>query len=201
MADMEPPLPRAGFHDSWRLDPDHTWKERRYRAGCRNPASAEMSVMSSPKPQLIPVTVPWMIDASTPYLRLEAAEGEEAVLRFAAQFRVRHDGEPAGGSDSVKVVDSPYASAPSRAAAPDAPYRLVRATFRPGGAWARLAPAHSGRSPPDPRMYEVQDSEWLAGLGRAARGLKHFIALGHDVVAEVLASTWSWEVERSLDRW
>ncbi|MCR6477911.1 hypothetical protein NU688_17240 [Variovorax sp. ZS18.2.2] len=45
---------------------------------------------------------------------------------------------------------------------------------------------------PDPGMYEVEGSLWLASLGHP-RNARHFLLLGHDEYLEVIASDWKWK--------
>ena len=45
---------------------------------------------------------------------------------------------------------------------------------------------------PDPGMYEVEGSPWLASLGHP-RDARHFVVLGHDDYLEVIASGWRWK--------
>lgn len=47
---------------------------------------------------------------------------------------------------------------------------------------------------PDPAVYEVEGSPWLEQLGAKARGLHHYIVVGHDDAVEVIAQAWSWEI-------
>lgn len=51
---------------------------------------------------------------------------------------------------------------------------------------------------PDPRMYEVRNSSWVRDLRIENRGFNHYVLLGHDAYAEVLAKGWKWESEGSL---
>ena len=46
---------------------------------------------------------------------------------------------------------------------------------------------------PDPGVYEVAGSPWLAELGEDAEGLHHYMILGNDDYVEVLAEGWSWQ--------
>lgn len=46
---------------------------------------------------------------------------------------------------------------------------------------------------PNPRMYEVQSSLWLAEVWPDVANFKHFLLLGHDVYVEVIAQGWRWE--------
>ncbi|MDM0234736.1 hypothetical protein [Variovorax arabinosiphilus] len=44
---------------------------------------------------------------------------------------------------------------------------------------------------PDPGMYEVEGSLWLAALGHPCDA-RHFLLLGHDDYLDVIASSWKW---------
>ena len=52
---------------------------------------------------------------------------------------------------------------------------------------------------PDPLFYQVEGSRWLAELGEKAKGLYHYMLLGHEVYVEVLAEGWSWEAGQPVD--
>ncbi len=52
---------------------------------------------------------------------------------------------------------------------------------------------------PDPGMYEVQHSPWLAELGANGAGLRHYILLGDDEYAEVIAQDCGWEPGQPVD--
>jgi hypothetical protein len=52
---------------------------------------------------------------------------------------------------------------------------------------------------PDPGMYEVKNSPWLAELGEKAAGLKHYILLGSDEYLQVIAKQWKWEIGQPVD--
>jgi hypothetical protein len=47
---------------------------------------------------------------------------------------------------------------------------------------------------PDPGAYEVLGSSWLLEPRVARFGLRHFILVGHDAYAEVLAKDWTWSL-------
>jgi len=47
---------------------------------------------------------------------------------------------------------------------------------------------------PDPRVYEVKNSRWIAGLGRPAEQWRHIVIEGHDSYVEVIARGWTWEM-------
>jgi hypothetical protein len=52
---------------------------------------------------------------------------------------------------------------------------------------------------PNPGMYEVEGSDWLAELGCEGRNLHHYLILGHDEFVEVLAEGWRWEEGQEVD--
>ncbi|MBI1191035.1 MAG: hypothetical protein GC200_10190 [Tepidisphaera sp.] len=47
---------------------------------------------------------------------------------------------------------------------------------------------------PDPGVYEVRGSAWLAECG-IEEGYAHLVVRGHDVFVEAIASRWSWRFE------
>ncbi len=51
---------------------------------------------------------------------------------------------------------------------------------------------------PDPRMYEVERSKWVAESGLSP-GIRHLLLLGHDEFVEVLATAWSWEPGQAVE--
>lgn len=58
--------------------------------------------------------------------------------------------------------------------------------------------SQTGKSP-DPSAYEIEHSPWLTELGDEAKGLHHYIFLGHEIYVEVLAEGWSWEAGQAVD--
>ncbi len=51
---------------------------------------------------------------------------------------------------------------------------------------------------PDPGVYEIDGSPWLAELGERGRGLHHYMILGNDDYVEVLAEGWSWQAGQAV---
>jgi hypothetical protein len=49
---------------------------------------------------------------------------------------------------------------------------------------------------PDPRMYEVDDSELLEALGLS--GFQHYLVLGNEYHLELVAKHWDWRVTEVL---
>jgi hypothetical protein len=45
---------------------------------------------------------------------------------------------------------------------------------------------------PDPRMYEVRNSGWIRDVGADSGVWRHYILLGHDEYAEVIARGFEW---------
>lgn len=54
---------------------------------------------------------------------------------------------------------------------------------------------------PNPRMYELEQSSWLEETGAGKYGSKHYLIMGHDAYAEVIANGWRWESEGALEGW
>lgn len=47
---------------------------------------------------------------------------------------------------------------------------------------------------PDPRIYQVEDSEWLRSIGSClGTEWKHYLVVGHDNYVEVIAKSCKWE--------
>lgn len=187
--------------------------------------------MTATNPKLLPVSVPWMICPSAPFLRVQlTSAGAPASVTFIGFFKC--DDMPWQGqfNQRPEVVRS----APDFEARPlseKAPFRMVKIAFVEGRA-AKTLPAvadaevvreddydwsaipgtrmsgetveqnvvrtrelwlHSGVCP-DPAMYEVVPSQWLAEekLDPSA-GWHHYLLLGHDEYVEVIAKGWDWQ--------
>jgi len=54
---------------------------------------------------------------------------------------------------------------------------------------------------PDPRAYEIVNSQWLLEADGEKSRLHHYIFLGHDAFAEILARAWRWESRGTLSGW
>ena len=55
---------------------------------------------------------------------------------------------------------------------------------------------------PNPGMYEVKDSPWLASTGLAAQAQwKHYLLTGCDGGVEVLAQGWEWRLGPPVPEW
>lgn len=50
---------------------------------------------------------------------------------------------------------------------------------------------------PDPAMYEVDGSRWLAST-KDGVGSRHYILLGHDDYVEIIARDWKWEAGQAV---
>ena len=134
-----------------------------------------------------------------------AESNEVEVVESPEEFRPARDGEdgpyhlikvsfanPKVGRTSYSVSDKEII----REA--DYDWSVVPTSMLPGEsledniARSRLAWRTSGRSP-NPRMYEVLGSQWLAELNLPDATLKHLMLLGQDEYIEVIASGWSWQ--------
>ena len=181
--------------------------------------------MSAHMEVLVPVSVPWAISPSVPYLRLNStAEGRPFAATFIGFFKcepsLRHEGR-------VVISDpGPFVQAET---AKGSSHRLVQVVFN-DGLQSRRRPAFSEHEIlaealydwslipsgirdeetaeesvarvsgmwlstgicPDPSMYEVRGSKWLAELQLAEGEWRHYILLGHDDYVEVVARDWRW---------
>lgn len=171
-------------------------------------------------PILVPVSVPWRIELACPMLHLEAFEiaGEPPVsvsmwvdCITTASDSIREQSSPIGLDWRIARIKISFTNAiwPRMCEAfsdgeviPEANYDWSRIPIRLGTDEdhdAYLTRYHNwciehGRCP-DPRMYEVVNSEWREALPPilASAGYRHFIMLGHDAYVEVVAKNWSWE--------
>lgn len=71
--------------------------------------------------------------------------------------------------------------------------KILDAQRRKAEAWIRTGTC------PDPRMYEVLGSPWLAQLNLAnPLPWHHYLMLGHDEYIEVVSRNWTWEPGQSI---
>lgn len=175
------------------------------------------------KQQLLPVKTPWQVSPSTPHLRLSAAEpdpDEPTRVWFAAHFALRSpEVAVAAGGDggAYQLVRVTFESGLWVKVSPGFSDRapIDRDAYDWGEVWGRageiIDTARWLREfkerwvvtgfCPDPRMYEVRNSDWLRETGAEAHGYNHYLILGHDAYIEVLGRTWRWESERTLEDW
>ena len=108
-----------------------------------------------PKPKLLPVMVPWQIEAGAPYLSLEtSARGEPLSATFIAFFKCDESSAKRSSTDAHIVSKPPAFQARSQDV--KTPYRLVRVSF---------IGAHSGhtrRAVSDHEPVREADFDWTA---------------------------------------
>jgi hypothetical protein len=153
-------------------------------------------------PRLEPLPLSWMVSPSVPFLKVSAAESDEAQTPTTVElFATYSDGHVS----------------------------RVRLVFR-FGTWVRWSPAHADLEPvpkgdydwsgvpepspgpgfyesflqerrrwaetgicPNPYIYEVHESLWLRKVNARETirdRLRHYLILGHDAYVEVLAEGW-----------
>jgi hypothetical protein len=154
--------------------------------------------------ELSPVSVPWWISPSTPYLDLAVqAEAGTATVECLGSYRTADMPEEPGKEGDRRLVvrfkgvlrtktepiqdDAPEATLPFRIVgtpvlSPGEPERYVDA-FRTQ--WLTTGVC------PDPRMYERSQRVDEARL---------YVLRGHDATIFVEAASWSWE-DRGKARW
>lgn len=74
----------------------------------------------------------------------------------------------------------------------------MRLPYEPGTdavAWVQRFRSlwHESGLCPDPRIYEIQYSQWLRDLHVQDPTFKHYLVLGHDATVDIAARDWSWE--------
>jgi hypothetical protein len=154
---------------------------------------------------LLPVSVPWMISPSVPYLRIETFEPTQlATVTFIGFFKLEGNPTDAGGQ---RVIDDPGDFTPLDTAK-GASHRLVRIVFQEGSQ-LRKQPAYS-----DLEVIPEQDYDWSnvpSGIndgetaeGSVARVDSHWRASGlcpDSGMYEVLKSKWISELELDSTQW
>lgn len=165
--------------------------------------------MAESKPKLIPVKVPWSIALAAPDLYLEATESERTV-KFIARFLPNEDGNDEkvvtltfeGGTwamvqpaftDRMVIDESNYdyseVSRTEDIELFDEWYEEFIKVWKASGIC------------PDPRMYEIQNSE---GFGYFVdrtylANYKHLLILGEDIYIEILCKNWNWTAGEWID--
>jgi hypothetical protein len=167
--------------------------------------------MNTTKPKLLPVSVPWSISPSTPFLTLRAAESDPehpTEVTAAAQFGLEQQQQNAQGSGpsrSVKIVQPPRSDEGTTAtlqAATGGLYQLIRITFEVG-AWARFYGSYSDTQVVEEAAFDWSalahlNEHWKAGVEAYRR---NYWSLWHQTgicpnpnMYEVEGSTWLREV-------
>ena len=171
-----------------------------------------------PLPILDPANVPWQASASYELIGVSATE-ETASATLLAYFGPHVAAaetaalEAAGEADDAKYNEAGYGKVViefgalgglrlspqlSEAGLLD-PGRFDLSRLpgqreaRQGGTWS------AGGWCPDPRLYRVENSDWLPSLTGASSELRHWLLLGHSAMLEVAAERMTWrKVDRAL---
>ena len=108
------------------------------------------------KPRLMPVKVPWQIDAATPHLRLVASEsggGERTQVTAYARFLVPSIPDGANAETVVKVYPPKFDAAGRALGDQSGQYRVVRCFFK-SAARAQIGPSFSDLEVVDRSAYD-----------------------------------------------
>jgi hypothetical protein len=107
------------------------------------------------KPLLVPVKVPWQIDAATPHLRLMASEsgGERTQVTAYARFLVQSFPDKANTASVVKVYPPKFDAAGRALGDQSGQYRVVRCFFK-SAARAQIGPSFSDLEVVDRTAYD-----------------------------------------------
>jgi hypothetical protein len=173
--------------------------------------------------KLVPVEVPWRVAPSDGLSSFSGTEGTVAIRLIAffgkhAAERERLAIERTMGTVTDDAANKlgyrevelrfPFVSA-FRMMPPSGPAKLIdEARFDWSGvplhelqltAFSAWRDEHARRWAadgrcPDPRFYQVIDSELLEQLGLSPARHKHLIVLGHDAYCDVVCREFSWEV-------
>lgn len=169
---------------------------------------------------LIPVSAPWEIELATPRLSLQAFESASdppvTVGMWVERFDLMNRSSP--NNKTVQTIEWRTARIKvtfERGIASRLCFGVsdAEAIREEDYDWSRIPVklergesldayvirydnwcAEHGQCP-DPRMYEVANSDWLEMLSPDLEkaGFRHFMLLGHDAYVEVVAMNWSWE--------
>lgn len=173
-----------------------------------------MPEAETPKPTLIAVQVPWMVDAATPFFRLHISEDpheEPSYVEFVGFFG--QHAERGRAYRVIRVIFERGVWAYMRSNDHDAtpPYiarfddqRLLTAqwpTFAYPKDYVEYFAAQWKEQGfcPDPLMYEVDNSSWRNEIEYEPERYKHVYIEGHDYCVQVLCTGWHYE-ERDVLR-
>ncbi len=160
--------------------------------------------------KLIPVQVPWRVSLSTPFLTVRVAEFEERHIEFVATFRLETSGMDErkikittdaqlvnikssfefDGSISVENFNYDYSEIS------DMPNMNEDIT-----AWGKRFTDKWNETGicPNPRMYEVIESEWVTASYNANGQYKHYLIIGEVMAVEFLCEEWKWEAGETIN--
>ena len=171
----------------------------RTSANSRLPSAT--TVDDTPRSKLVPVrNLPWMVSTSVSGIMVCHLENEHVVASF----------------DACVLGDDPRDALE---------YSRVRVHFE-HGLWVQVQPSFSGRETlppnmfdesalypmldrrafrekwiatglcPEPRVFEVEESEWLETCAPVRDDFRHYLVVGCDCWFQVLASGYYWEFDK-----
>ena len=141
--------------------------------------------------ELIALPVPWMISPSAPDLEVTSHEnGDTIVLASIALPAERKPPSVLAGAVRITLAAGLWVRVAPTLLDSDIPERfrkmeIDRSIFK--AQWI------SSGICPDPGIYRVENSAWLAEEKLAVGKWKHFLIHGHDSWAEILAVDCTWE--------
>lgn len=162
----------------------------------------------TPKPTLIAVQVPWMVDAATPFFRLHISEDpheEPSYVEFVGFFG--QHAEKGRAYHVIRVIFERGVWVYMRSNDHDAkPPYIARFDDRrlPTAHWPKFtypkdeveyfaAQWKERGLCPDPMMYEVQNSPWRTEIEFEPERYKHVYIEGHDYCVQALCTAWHYE--------
>ncbi len=170
----------------------------------------DLTQPAAEKGKLVPVRVPWRVSLSTPFLTVRVSEFEEREIEFVATFW-----SETIGSDERKVKLFPKglslilikSSEEDRAiSVENFDYDWSKITHLPSirenlNLWREQFNKRWKETGfcPDPRMYEVIDSEIFLSIYPSEQGYKHYLLIGEMMAIEFLCKNWTWEAGDTID--
>jgi len=164
------------------------------------------------RPVLRPWQVPWLLSPSGSFLSISHTEeiwecrvetnvilgplagGQDDTSNGSQRIRVDFDGglwsrisPTSSESEPLGHLKLDWSEVPFRGPVADVGARIREYEER----WLQT------RLCPDPGAYEVHGSSWAGESGAARLGLRHFLLVGTEAYAEVLAKGWRWSFTAS----
>lgn len=151
---------------------------------------------------VIPAPVPWAVDASTPFVRVQASDEGPTKVRLLVDFSA----SPEGPADAEVELTFTGPGGWLRAMPGEHEHRfgLDALPLRPAleqapGWYAAQAAAHVAEhgTHPCPFFFVVSDSPWIRRLGLESLGLQHYVLFGDGMLWEFLARDFEWTIAAS----
>lgn len=161
------------------------------------------------KGKLIPVQVPWRVSLSTPFLTVRVAEFEERQIEFVATFwsqMIGHDERKVKVTTDARVVNikssfdfdgsigiENFDYDRSEIDLPSIDEDIAAWGKRFTDKWNETGIC------PNPRMYEVIESEWITASYNTNGQYKHYLIIGEVMAVEFLCEKWTWEAGQTIN--